>query len=150
VPLLQLGAQAAVLLLQPQVFERVAHDEDDFLERERLLHEIESSELGGAHRRLDISVAGNHHHYGRAIVRVNSLECFEAVHFREPHIEKNHVETALLEPLETFLAGGDGFGAVTLVAQECAKRFADSAFVVNDKNRSRHSVGSPALEFHAI
>ena len=40
----------------------VAHDEHGLLERQRLLDEVERAHLDGAHRRLDVAVAGDHHH----------------------------------------------------------------------------------------
>ena len=126
--------------------QRVAHDEDGLLERQRLLDEVERAHLDRAHRRLDVAVAGDDHDLRVDLPLAQPRQRGEAVHAGQPDVEHDDIVGVAGETLEAGLAAVDRVDAVALVAQHAAQRAADAGFVVDDQNGwhvsfSRGSIG---------
>src|SRR5580698_7425347 len=62
----EFAAKQLIFFLQAPLLHGVADEHNDFLEGERLLNEIESSQFCGAHGGFDGAVAGNHDYSWRA------------------------------------------------------------------------------------
>ncbi len=81
-----------VLGLEAPLAERVAHDEDGLLERERLLDEVERPHLDRAHRRFDVAVTGNQDHLGIDLALAQPRQRREAVHTGQPDVEHDQID----------------------------------------------------------
>ena len=130
-----LRAQRLVLGLEPPLAQRVAHDQHRLLERQRLLDEVERAHLDGAHRRLDVAVAGDHDDLRFDLPLAHPRERGEAVHAGQPDVEHDDVVGLAAETLEAGFAAVDGVHLVALVAQHAAERAANAGFVVNEQDR---------------
>src|ERR1700732_4437929 len=78
-------------------------------------------------------MTGDHHHDGRAVLRLDPREGLETVHRGQPHVKQHEVEAALDESLEALLARCYRVHLVAFVAQERSERLADPPFVVNNE-----------------
>jgi len=95
-----------------------ADQNDDSLERERLLDEIEGSKFCGANGGLDGAVTGDDDDARRLRKALNAAEGFHAVHAGEPDVEENDFDGAGGEAFEGEFGGFHGFDGVALVAQD--------------------------------
>src|SRR5262249_10065564 len=138
VALLELGPQPAILLLQSQVFERILHDDNDLLERERLFDEVECAELGGAHGGLNIGVARDHHDHGRGRQGVQPFERREPVHALQPDVEQDKIEGLSFDGGDAFFARRDRLDLGSLLLEDRRKRLANGDFVVHDEDGVKH------------
>ena len=69
----KLFLQIFVFASEALSFDCILDQDQSFFEGERLLQEIESAQLGGAHRSLNGAVAGNHDHFGSVFGFLNFL-----------------------------------------------------------------------------
>ncbi len=104
-PAIDVGAQRAVLGLEPPLTDGVADDEHGLLERERLFDEIERAQLDRAHRRLDVAVARNHHHGRVDAALAQPRQRDQPVHSRQPDVEHDDVVRRARHAVEARLAG---------------------------------------------
>jgi len=113
-------AQRAVLRLQPPLADGVPDHEHGFLERQRLLDEVERAHLDRAHRRLDVAVPGDHH--DRRVDRslAQPFEGAEPVQTGQPDVEHDRVVRDSRQPFEAGFAALDRLHLITLVAQHAA------------------------------
>src|ERR1700730_10627070 len=58
----QLIAKSLIFFFEAPLLHRVAHSQNDFLERKRFFNEVECAELSRAHRRFDGAVSRDHNH----------------------------------------------------------------------------------------
>jgi hypothetical protein len=93
-------AQLAILQLQALELERVFHGEQQLVGGERLLQEIDRPKPRGAHRHLDVRLAGHHHHRRAQAKRVVVLEEREPVFTGHHHVGEDEVEALRLDELE--------------------------------------------------
>ena len=112
----------------------VLNQDESLLQRERLLCKIVGAEFGGTHCGLDRPVPGNHDDLGRVVHAANSLEHFQSVDAGQPHIEQDHIKTALAQQIQAVLTAGANGGFVSFILKNAAQGFADAGFVVNDKD----------------
>ena len=96
--------QVDILAMQFLRFDRVLDQDQSLFEGKRFFQEVVGAQLGGAHRGLDRSVAGDHDDFGRIVELANLLQSFEAVHAGKPDIEQDHIERGLAQELKTRLA----------------------------------------------
>src|SRR5579864_6983613 len=143
----KLDAQELIFFLQAALLDGVADQDDDFVERERLLDEIESAEFGGADGGFNGAVSGDHDYRGRPLRGLKSAEGLEAVHAGEPNVEEDDFHVAAGGALERFFGRAHGFDDVTFILQDGGKGFANAGFVVDDqKVRARgHQEASTSL-----
>jgi hypothetical protein len=133
VAMAQLASQQKIFFLQAPLLYGVANQDDDLLERERLLDKVEGAKLGGTHRGLDRAVPGNHDDGRRPWGRLQAAQRFEAVHSGEPHVQQQQLEITRGHAVQSFLGGADGFHVIALFLKDGRKRFADAGFVVHDE-----------------
>ena len=132
------GAQRAVLRLEPALTHGVADHEDGLLERERLLDEVERAELDRLHRRLDVAVAGDHHDRRIDATLAQARQRCQSVHARQPDVEHDDVVGRAHDAVEARLAALDGVDDIAFVAEHAAQRAAHARFVVDDENSRLH------------
>ena len=121
-PLIDPLAQRAVLRFEVALAHGVPHHQQGLLERQRLLDEVERAHLDRAHGRLDVAVAGDHHHLRVDLPLAQTLQRDQPVDPGQPDVEHDHVVAAAHHALETGLAAVDGVDVVALVAQDAAER----------------------------
>ena len=131
-------AQRAVLGFEAPLPDGVADDQDRLLERQRLLDEVVGAELDGAHRGLDVAVAGDHHDRGIHAPLAQALQRRQAVHARQPDVEHDDVVGRARHPVEAGFAAVDRVDRIALVAQHAAQRAAHAGFVVDDEDGRLH------------
>src|SRR5713226_4209642 len=143
----QLGAQELIFFLQAALLDGIADENDDFIERQRLLDEIKSAELCSAHRGLDGAVPGNHDDGGRALRRAKPAERLQAIHAGEPDVEEDDLDITICGAREGFFGRSHRFDEITFVLQDGGKRFANAGLVVDhQKMRARgHQEASTSL-----
>src|SRR5208282_4365627 len=90
-------------------------------------------------------MARDHDDLRRILHFADSLEHLESVDSWQPNIEQNHVEAALSQQFETIFAARAGAGLVPFVLEDAAQRFADTGFVVDDKNVCHIQLETPGL-----
>src|SRR6266571_2088184 len=129
----QLASQQQIFLFQTALLERVADQNDDLFKRQRLLDEIKSPELGGAHSGFDGAMARDHDHRGRAGQRLQAAERFEAIDARKPDVEKDDFQITHCGTLQGFLRGCHGFHVMAFVAEDRSERLSNAGFVVDDE-----------------
>src|SRR5258706_5349594 len=131
---LELGAQVAVLALEPGVLEGPGRGQQRLLERERLLDEVVGAELGGLDRGLDGAVAGDHHHRELRPQPLHLGQGVEAVDARHPDVEEDDVRRVVLQARERLLARAHRGDPVSLVFEHASERGLDRPLVVNDQD----------------
>ena len=89
---LELLLEFQVLAAQPLGFDGVLQHDQRALDGERLFQEVEGAELGGAHRGLDVAVAGDHDDFGMVFALDQLLQRLQAVDAGQPDVEQDHVE----------------------------------------------------------
>jgi hypothetical protein len=135
----ELGQQAPAL-------DRLLRSQEHAVERERLLQEVVGAEAHCPDRRLDVRVAGDHDHGDVAEAFPRRLEHGEAVAIAQPDVQEGQVEGLFDEPLQPFLAGGDGSHDVPLVRENGPQRLADGRLVVDDEDAPLlHAAGSSMM-----
>ena len=128
-----------VLGLEIALPQRVAHDQHGLFEGQRLLDEVERAHLDGAHGRLDVAVAGDHHDLCIDAPLAQALQRHQTVDARQPHVEHDDVIGGPGGALEALLAARRGLDVQPFVAQHPAERRPHARFVVNDQNRWHQS-----------
>ena len=107
-------------------------------ERERLLDEIERAHLDGAHRRLDVAVAGNQHDLRVDLPLAQPRQRRQAVHAGQPHVEDDQIDGAAREALQARFAARHRFDLVPLVAQHAGQGGPHARLVVDDQDGGLH------------
>jgi hypothetical protein len=130
----ELGAQSLVFLFEATLLHSVSNQNDNSLESEGLFDEVECTEFGGADRRVNGGMAGDHDDGGGMRKSLNAGESFQAVHAREPDVEEDDVEAAVGSAFDGTFGGVSVFGDVALVGEDGRERFADAGFVVDDED----------------
>ena len=136
--LAELRAQARVLLYQRVLAERVAHHQQQALERNGLLDEVVRPQLRGAHGSLDIRVPGDHHGRFSGVQMLELLEDLEPIHPRQPDVEQHQIVALTLEHGEGQLTAARNLNGVALVTQGGGERGAYVGLVVNDQDAGCH------------
>ena len=119
---IDLGAQHAVFGLEVALSQRVADHQHRLLQRQRLLDEVEGAHLDGAHRRLDVAVAGNDHHLRIDLPLAQALEGGQAIEARQPDVEHDDVVGIAVGPLQALFARADGVHVEAFVLEDAADR----------------------------
>ena len=144
--LAELAAQYQVLLLKAALLDGIADEDDDFFEGERLFDEVEGAKFRGAHGGFDVAMAGDHDDRGRIGNVADAAEGFHAVDAWQPDIQKNDVQVAGGDAVQSFFGGAHGFHGVMFVAQDGGERFADARLIVHDQDfvrRAHESLSIP-------
>ncbi len=138
-----------VLGLEAPLAERVAHDEDRLLERERLLDEVERPHLDGAHRRFDVAVTGNQDHLGIDLTFAQPRQRREAVHAGQPDVEHDQIDRAACDAIEARLAARHRLHRVALVTQDAGERRPNPGLVVDDEDGGLQNSATRGSQFPA-
>ena len=131
-------AEAAVLLAQHHVLERIAQRDLNAIGVERLLEKIVRAELRGLHGGLDGAVTADHHDDRRRILLANPLERLEPVDAAHLHIHEHQIRMPLLVLRDRVHRVRDRAHFVAVVLEELAERGANSLLVVGDQNPRAH------------
>ena len=133
-------AQRADLAAQMRGLERALGDEHETIRLEGLLDEVIGAELDGADRRLDIAVAGDHHHRQVFVLLLDDLQHLHAVEARalQPDVEEDEMRAALLDRRQRVVGVLGGAHAMALVAENAGDELSDVFFVVDDENVADH------------
>jgi hypothetical protein len=118
-------AQRDVLVNQTMPVERVAYGDEDALGGERLLDEIEGTELRRLDRRAHCRVSRNHHDGQRLVGALQPLQHFEAVHTWHLDIEEDEIRQIAIGDDQTVLAGRGALHLVAFVLENHFQRVAD-------------------------
>ncbi len=115
---------------------RMARDEENAIDRKRLLEEIVSAQLGRLDGRFDRPVSGNHHHYRTVRLRdaLNPAQGLKPVDAGQPDVENHQLEDRTGQPVQTGLAAFDRFDLKAFVLEHTAQRLSNAGFVVDDQN----------------
>ena len=130
--------QAAVLLDEPLLPERVAGGDQDALALRGLLDEVPGPELHRLDRGLDRPVAGQDHHRGRGVPLLEPLQDLEPVHLRHLDVEEDEVRRLLLGDLQPHRAARGEEHLVPLVLEDHLEGGADRVVVVDDEHPGLH------------
>ena len=117
---------------------------------ERLLDEVVGAELDRRHRRLDVAVAGDHHHRHVRVLALDRLEQLQSVELRalQPDVEQDQLRPARFDRRDRLVGIARQPRPVALVLEDAGDEFADVVFVVDDQNVSSHQ-DEPILSFSA-
>jgi len=139
------GAERLIFVFEAALLHRVADQDDNFFQAERLFDEVESAKLCGANRGVNGGVAGDHDDGGRVGHGLDAAERFEAIHAGEPDVEQDDVEAAVGGAFQGAFRRFGGFGDVAFVGEDGREGFADAGFVVNDEDVwfRRHGLEKP-------
>src|SRR6185312_5227528 len=128
------------LALQFRGFERALGDQDQPVRLERLFDEVVGATADGGHRRLDIAVAGNHHHGHGRMHDLDFIEQGKPVKARalQPDVEEYEPGRSIRDGRERAVGIERGAGFMTLVAQYARDKFPNVFFVIDDEDIRRH------------
>ena len=122
------------LLAQVAGFQRLADDDRQFVEVERLVDVV----VGAQAHRLDGSLqhaeGGDHDDDQLLVELLGAGEHFQPVHAGELDIEEHQVGHVFLQLAQGVLAGCRGLHLVALLAQRLLQGPADQVFVVDNQN----------------
>ena len=144
---LHLFLKIAVFAAQPSGVNRVLDQDQCLFQRERFFQEVIGAKLGGAHRGLNGAMAGDHDDLGRIVGGAQFLQGFQAIHVRQPYIEKHNFEVVLLQDFQAGLAAARDRGLVAFIFERAFQRFANLLFVVNDQNVMHDRAARPFLRW---
>ena len=91
-------------------------------------------ELSGAHRGLDVAVAGDHDDFGMIFALYQLLQRFQAVDARKPDIEQHDVGRFVPQEFQTLFAAAGEQGLIAFIRQHAFQRAADLRLVIHDQN----------------
>ena len=132
------GAQREVFHFEPPLTERIAHHQHGFLQRQRLLDEVEGAQLDCADRRFDVAMARDQHDLRIDLPLADPGERGQAIHAGQPDVEHDEVDGAPRNAIEALLSRRDRFDGVPLVTEHARQRRSDARFVVDDEDRWFH------------
>jgi hypothetical protein len=130
--------QAAVLVGQAGLVERVANRQEHALARQRLLDEIERAGLRRFDRRADGPVSGDDHDRQRLRDAPDSLKRLQSIHPRHLHVEEDQIGRLLLDERDPLGAARRLEHVIAFVLEDHPHRPADLHLVVNDQNARLH------------
>ena len=136
-----------ILVLQTSLAQGIADNEDRFLERERLLDEIEGAELDRADCGLDVAVARDQHHLRINLSFAQPRERRQAIHPRQPDVQDDQIDRTASDSLETRLTARHSLNGVAFITQHAAQRAAHARFVIHDEDCWLHVRGRSASGF---
>src|SRR5262249_22547268 len=114
--------------------ERVANSQDCALDLERFFNKVERAQPRGAHGRFDVRVAADHNHSGLRVSCFQMLKSFDAVHARQPYVQKDTAENPALECFEALFTRRGSLYRHAFVFEDARKRLPYSFFIVYNKN----------------
>ena len=145
--------EGLVLAGQVHLLGGILDGDQDAVQIQGLLHEVEGALLDAVHGRVDVGVAGDHHHGGVDPHLHQFPEDFHTVHPRHLDVAEDDVEFLFFDLLEGHGAVFGGLDLIALVAEDLPQRIADGPLVVNNQNfhngvafiqQSRHCRRLPA------
>ena len=137
-------AQVAHFAAQLRRLQRALGDQQQAVGLERLLDIVVGTAPDGRDGRLDVAVAGNHHHRQIGVLRLDDVEQRQTVDpaAGQPDVEENERRAALLDLGEGGVSVTGGTGAVALVFENSGDEPADVSFIIDDQNIGRHDLYS--------
>src|SRR5215471_12694276 len=117
----------------------IANQHNDFFERQGLLDEVESAQFRGTHRGFDGAMPGNHDHFRRTGNGLDAAERFQAVHARQPDIEKHDFKIAAVDAFEGLLGRANGIDAILFIAKNGREGLANAFFIVDNQDFRFHT-----------
>ena len=114
----QLLPQAAILLAQHPLGQRLLHRDHQMLWSERLGHEVVGSQAHRLDRVLDGAVRGHHDHLNLRVQLLDLRQQFHAVHARHLQIGDHQVRLFLLNGLHGLFAVGRHPNLVSLALEQ--------------------------------
>src|SRR5665213_716539 len=130
--------EAAVLLAQNDVLERIAQRDLNAIGVERLLEKVVGAELSGLDGRLNGSVTADHHDDRRRIDDANALERLESIDAAHLHIHEDEIRMPLLILGDRVDCVLHRVHLVAVVLEELAERGADPLLVVCNQDLRAH------------
>jgi hypothetical protein len=119
--------------------QRVFNDQNGFIQRERLLDEIECSQLGCPHGSFDRPVPRDHDHHGIRRDLAHFGKNLQAIHSGQPNIEQHNRDFPFQKQFQRLLAAGYRFSGEISVLENPLDGSLDSFFIIDDQNnRARH------------
>src|SRR5260370_23797930 len=112
IALVQFAAQQNVFIFQAVLLDSIANQNNNLFKGQGLFDEVESAQFRGAHRGLDGAMPGNHDHFGRVGNGLDAAQRFQAVHARQPDIEKDDFKIAAADAFEGLLGRADGIDGI--------------------------------------
>ena len=132
-------AQCAIFRFELALTERVAHDEDRLVERERLFDEVERAHLDRADGGLDVAVARDDDDFRVDAALAQARQSRQAIDAGQPHVEQDDIHRLASDHGETRFPTRHRLDVVPFVAQHARKRGPHARFVINDQNARLHT-----------
>ena len=131
--------KGAVLLKQPEPFERLLDDELHLVHVEGLLYEVVGPELERLARRLDRG-EGRHHHDARVGQELaHAPQKLDAVHVGHLHVRDDEVGGLLLQQFERFRAALGRPHRMVRAPEDVRQKLPHPRLVINNQ-KVRHSL----------
>ena len=131
----ELGLEQEVLLLEPLLLERVAHDDLQLVDVEGLDEVVLGAELERRHRRLRRAEGGHDHDHRLRRGRLHVAQDLDAVAVGQLDVGDHHVDRAAVEDGGGLRAALREQDREALLAQHDAEHLAHGGFVVDDQDR---------------
>src|SRR5215469_13440588 len=131
-PLAQNLAEALIFTFQHRLLDRIFHNNQDPIARERLFKKIESAGTQSLYRIGYGAVAGDHDSWN-----VQDLQKIDSVAVRQADVEQTHIGPILSYTRPELSRSPAHENAVTFSLENHLERESDIGFVVNDENAPR-------------